>query len=65
MPCRAPQGVLMASGVPPLDTSVTDRRWQCTTCQYRHQPGSECPRRGVWLVSGAPVRHLRVVRTAA
>jgi hypothetical protein len=54
----------VASGVPPIDTSVTDKSWDCASCAYRHRPGTECPKPNVWLASGTPVhpgRHLRLV----
>lgn len=52
----------VGKAVPALDVSVTDRRWDCVRCAYAHKPGSVCPRPGVWLTNGAPVKPLQVVR---
>jgi hypothetical protein len=41
----------VGSALPKLDVSVTDHRWDCLACQYRHAPGAECPEPGRWLGS--------------
>lgn len=55
----------MAKAVPALDISVTDHRWACRRCPYRHQPGSACPRPGLWLGTGGTVKPPTPAREAA